>query len=71
MAARRISDQLRDAIESSGKSRYRIAKDTGISQAILSRFVNTQCGLSLDYIDRLADYLGLELKHKGRQTKRK
>jgi transcriptional regulator with XRE-family HTH domain len=62
MAAKAISEQLREAIERSGKSRYRIAQDTGISQAILSRFVNTKCGLSLAYVDVLCEYLGLQLK---------
>jgi hypothetical protein len=69
MAAKRISDQLREAIVQSDKSRYRIAMDTGISQAILSRFVRTECGLSLAYFDVLADYLGLELAPK--KSKRK
>jgi hypothetical protein len=71
MAAKRISDQLKQAINECGKSRYRIAKETGISQAILSRFVRTECGLSLAYYDRLAEYFGLELAPKRKPTKRK
>jgi hypothetical protein len=69
MAAKHISDQLRAAIEQSDKSRYRIAQDTGISEAILSRFIHTKCGLSLAYIDVLGDYLGLELRHKSDKAK--
>jgi hypothetical protein len=57
----KLSDQLRIAIETSGKSRYRIWKETGIAQAVLSRFMNGKGGLSVDGIDRLAVCLGLEL----------
>ena len=56
-----ISDQLRDAILNSEKTRYKIAQETGLSQAALSRFVNGVSGLSLDSIDRIGDYLGLEI----------
>lgn len=56
-----LSEQLRDAILGAEISRYQISKETGIAQSDLSRFVNRQQGLSLDTIDRLADYLNLEL----------
>jgi transcriptional regulator with XRE-family HTH domain len=56
-----ISDQLRAAVLASEESRYAIAKATGISQAMLSRFVHGKSGLSMDYIDRLAAHLKLKL----------
>jgi transcriptional regulator with XRE-family HTH domain len=62
-----ISDQLRKAIEGCGVSRYRIARDLGITESLLSHFMAGRKGLSLRVIDRLCEYLGLEL----RQSKRK
>jgi transcriptional regulator with XRE-family HTH domain len=68
--ATRISEQLRAALANAGESRYRIAQATGISQAVLSRFVRGECGLSLDYIDVLGEHLGLELRSAAKRTKR-
>ncbi len=56
-----ILDQIREAIEASGKSRYRIWKETGIPQAQLSRLLSGKSGLSIDALEKLADYLGLEV----------
>jgi transcriptional regulator with XRE-family HTH domain len=56
-----LSDQVRKAIDASGKSRYRIAKDLNVSEATLSRFMSGERGLTLAVLDRLAEYLGLEL----------
>lgn len=62
MAVRqRISEQLRHAIEQCGESRYRLSKETGVSQSILSRFINGEMGLNLENIDRLCEYLGARL----------
>jgi transcriptional regulator with XRE-family HTH domain len=52
---------IRTAIESSEVTRYRIAKDTGISQPQLSRLMGGKAGLSIEALERLADYLGLEI----------
>jgi hypothetical protein len=57
----RISDQLRDAVKACGKSAYRISKDTGLSAALLSRFLNGETGLSQASIDMLCAYFGLKL----------
>ena len=56
-----LSEQLRTAIAASGVSCYRIAKDTGVDKAVLSRFVNGQAGLSLETVDQVGQYLGLSL----------
>lgn len=56
-----ISDQLREAIESSELSRYRISKETGIAQSTLSEFINTNRSLSLANIDKVCELLDLEL----------
>jgi transcriptional regulator with XRE-family HTH domain len=56
-----LSDQLRLAIDAAGVSRYRIAHDLGISEATLSRFMRGDRGLTLKVVDRLTEYLRLEL----------
>lgn len=56
-----ITDVLKAAIKESGVSRYRIAKDTGITEPSLCRFVQGQSSLRLDKADVLAKYLGLRL----------
>ena len=56
-----MTEVLKSAIERSGKSRYRIAKDTGILETSLSRFVRGETSLRLDKADVLAEYFGLEL----------
>ena len=72
MGMTRILDAICEAIEASDKTRYRIAKDTGISQAHLSRLMSGERGLSIDTLERLADYLGLEItiRHRRRQKGR-
>ncbi|MCA9120999.1 MAG: helix-turn-helix transcriptional regulator [Planctomycetaceae bacterium] len=57
-----LAEQIRQAIIDSGITQYRIAKDTGISQPLLTRFVNGDRGISLDTADKLIEYLGLELR---------
>jgi hypothetical protein len=66
-----ISEQLRGAIESGGKSRYRISLETGIPQATLSRFVNELADLELKTADKICENLGLRLVQEPRPTKRK
>jgi len=57
----KVTDQLRQAIENGPKSRYQLAKETGIDPATLCRFVHQQGSLSADGIDLLAEALGLEV----------
>lgn len=57
----KLTDQLRDAIDGSGMSRYAVAKAIGLDQATLSRFMSRKAGLSLDTVDKLGEFLGLEL----------
>lgn len=54
-----LSDQIRDAVDASGMSRYAICNTTGIGQSTMSRFMHRQGGLSMASLDRLADLLGL------------
>ncbi len=65
-----LSERLRRAILQCGMSRYALSKQTGISEATLSRFVVGRRGLMIDHADLLAEALGLELVAKGRRKKR-
>jgi hypothetical protein len=62
MKAPTFSDQLRRAILDSGMTRYRISQESGIAESVLSRFVHQKQGLTSDSIDRLMDFLGLEIR---------
>lgn len=64
-----VSTTLRRAIEHCGKSRYEIAKKTGIAQSMLSRFVTAKRGLSINAVDRLSMFLKLELVSRKRGTR--
>ena len=55
----KLTDQLRQAIEDCGVSRYAISQETGTDQAALSRFMRGQVGLSLAALDRLGECLQL------------
>ena len=66
----KFSEQLRRAIETAPVTRYRIAVDTGISEAVLSRFVNSKVGLSMETVDLLCDYLGLNLVSENKPEKK-
>ena len=63
-----MSEQVRRAIDASGMSRYRISKELGIAESTLSRFMSGQTGLSMEYLDALADLLDLNITvgRKGR-----
>ena len=60
--AKQFSDEIRAAVQDCGKTRYQIAKETGIDAAVLCRFVQGQVGLSMDTLDKLAANLGLRLQ---------
>lgn len=60
-----FSDQLRRAIDRSGITRYRLAAEADVSEAMLSRFMNGSAGLHTQTIDRIAEVLRLELNMKG------
>lgn len=57
----KLTDQLRKAIDDSGLTRYRISKETGISEATLSKFYLGQRGLSMEALNALGECLQLTL----------
>jgi hypothetical protein len=61
-----VSEQLRQTVEAYG-SVYRAAKDSGIPQSVLQRFVTGDRGLSMENIDRLAEFFGMKLTRPTRK----
>ena len=60
-ASRLVSDQIRQAIDDSGLTRYRIAQETGISETTLSLFCSGQRGLPMRTLDTLGEFLELKV----------
>ncbi len=65
----RLTDKLIRTIKRSRITRYRIAKDTGVSQSLLSRFVSGERSISLETAELLCDYFKLELVEKAKRRK--
>jgi len=66
-----LSDELRQAVERSGLSRYSIWQQTGIDQGSLSKFMDGERGLGMESIDKLADLLGLHIVAKPERRRPK
>ena len=58
---KQFADQLRQAIDHCGLTRYAICKKTGIKQSLLSKFMHGKGGLSVETINKLCKLLGLRL----------
>lgn len=56
-----LSAQIRRCILESGITRYRISKETGVSEGSLSQFVNGHRGLSVEAMDLIGVFLGLSV----------
>jgi transcriptional regulator with XRE-family HTH domain len=65
-----LADQLRQAIDDCGLTRYRIAKETGISESALAQFYNGHRGLSMEALNALGKCLQLTI-HLGRKPEKK
>ncbi len=56
-----LTDALRAAIKVSDETQYSIAKGAGVARSQLSRLMSGKQGMSEETIERLAEYLGLEI----------
>jgi transcriptional regulator with XRE-family HTH domain len=54
-------DELRNAILNSGQTEYRVAKESGVAQPVLNRFLRGERGISLNTAAKLCKYLRLHL----------
>ena len=52
-----IIDELLKAIANSGLTEYRVAKDSGVPQPVLNRFLRGERGISLQTAAKLCKYL--------------
>jgi lambda repressor-like predicted transcriptional regulator len=59
-----LSAFLRAAVRDSGQSLYLISKESGVPYATLHRFMAGKRAVSMEALERLCDYLGLELRPK-------
>ena len=64
-----LQDQLRQAVQDSGRSLYAIAKGAGIAYPVLYRFASGERDLTLETASRLADYFGMRLTRPKRPKK--
>ena len=58
---KKLTDQLRQAIDDCGLTRYEIAKQTGIDESALAKFYNGHRGLSMEALNALGEYLQLKI----------
>lgn len=57
----KFSDQIRQAVDASELSRYRICKELGIPESMMSRFMNRGMWLGVENMDALAELLDLHV----------
>ena len=55
-----LSTQLKAAIKASDKSAYQIAKESGVDQMSISRFMSGTRDIRLETADKLASVVGLQ-----------
>lgn len=67
----KLSEQIRRAVKASGLSQYRISKELDVSESTISRFVSGRGGLSMEYLDALADLLELNIAATRKRRQRK
>lgn len=70
MSQRPLSDELLAAIADDPRCVYALARDAGIQEASLRRFVARQRSLTLESADKLTEALGLKLVRKPRARKK-
>ena len=56
-----FSDEIRDAVRDSGRTRNSLCVQLGINPSTMHRFVHGQCGISVKALDRLAEALDLHV----------
>ena len=60
-----LSDEIRQAAINCGTSQNRLAIAAGMNRATLCRFISGERGLSMEYLDALADVLKLRIVADG------
>ena len=66
-----MGNRLREVLKREQVTAYRLWKDLGIDQGQLSKFFSGKINISLEMLERIADYLGYDLALvKRRQPKK-
>lgn len=63
-----LAEQLRQAIENSDRSIYAIAKEAGMTQIQVARFMRHERDLTLKSASKICKVLGLDLQQKGEDS---
>ncbi len=66
-----MGNRLREVLNREGVTAYRIWKDLGIHQSQLSKFFNGKVNISLEMLERIADYLNYDVVLVKRQRPKK
>ena len=69
MKLKQLEDRLRQLVRDSKVTRYRIWKETGITESVLSRFARGGSA-SLETLDGLIQYFGLQVEVKRKRQKK-
>ena len=66
-----LTESIAAAIRASDQTPYAIAKGAGVARSQLSRLLSGERGMSTETIERLADYLDLQIiiRRKVKKTK--
>lgn len=67
----KLTTAISEAVQASDESAYAIAKGSGVARSQVSRMMRGQSGMTADSIERLADYLELEIVVRPKQRARK
>ncbi|HXI13713.1 MAG TPA: helix-turn-helix transcriptional regulator [Thermoanaerobaculia bacterium] len=58
------------AAEAKGITRYRLSKDSGVDQAVISRLVSGETRVNVENLEKLCEALGLQVTVKRKPRKR-
>jgi transcriptional regulator with XRE-family HTH domain len=66
-----LTKAIAAAVKASDQTPYAIAKGAGVARSQLSRLLSGERGMTTDTLEKLADYLGLQItiEPKGKTTK--
>ena len=66
-----MGNRLKEVLKREGVTAYRLWKDLGIDQGQLSKFFNEKVNISLELLERIADYLNYDVVFVKRQRPKK
>jgi len=66
-----MGNRLREILIKEGVSAYRLHKDLDIDKGQLSRFIHGKQNISMDRLERIAEYLGYDILFVKRKPSRK